>query len=194
MHLNKLLIETGINSAIIKDRQKLKRKSNSVNMLAEPAQTPQQDYRSTEILETIKPKTPAQSRVNQSSLLRILSTQISSICKDRHSTTSLGKTFQHMTTLTVKKLMFKWNFLCFNLCWLHLVHSLGTMGRRVQIHLYHPANDDPLCLTVQSTLNLSHHSLSSIYFISWSIRKLRETAESMTKGKVKTIHCSLLIL
>ena len=41
---------------------------------------------------------------------------------------SLGNLFQSFVTFRVKKffLMFRWNFLCFNLCLLSLVLSLGT--------------------------------------------------------------------
>jgi len=47
------------------------------------------------------------------------------------STASLGSLFQRSVTLSVKKFffMFRWNFLCFNLCLLPLVLSLGTTDK-----------------------------------------------------------------
>jgi len=51
-----------------------------------------------------------------------------SISREGDSTTSLGSLFQCSATLQIKKffLMFSWNFLCFSLCPLPIVLSLGT--------------------------------------------------------------------
>ena len=71
---------------------------------------------------------PCQSRVTCSRLHRTLSRRILNISREGDSTTSLGNLFQCSVTHRVKKffLMFRWNFLCFILCPLLLVLSLGT--------------------------------------------------------------------
>jgi len=68
------------------------------------------------------------SRVTYSRLHRTLSRQVLNISRERESTASLGSLFQCSVTLRGKKffLMFSWNFLCFSLCPLPLVLSLGT--------------------------------------------------------------------
>ena len=68
-----------------------------------------------------------QSRVTQSRLHRTASRRSLNISREGDSTTSLGSLSQGSITLTVKFfLVFSWNFLCFSLCPLPLVLSLGT--------------------------------------------------------------------
>jgi len=70
---------------------------------------------------------PCQSRVAYSRLHRTSSRQVFNISREGDSTTSLWNLFQCSVTLRVKKfLMFRQNFLCFSLCPLPLVLSLGT--------------------------------------------------------------------
>jgi len=71
---------------------------------------------------------PCRSRVTYSRLHRILSRWVLNISREGDSTTYLGSLFQCSVTLRGKKffLMFRRNFLCFNLCPLPLVLSLGT--------------------------------------------------------------------
>jgi len=71
---------------------------------------------------------PCRSRVIYSRLHRTLSRWVLNISREGDSTTSLGNLFQCSITLRVKKffLMFRRNFLCFGLCPLPLVLSLGT--------------------------------------------------------------------
>jgi len=68
------------------------------------------------------------SRVTYSRLHRTASRRVLKISRAGESTTPLGSLFQGSVTLRVKKffLMFSWNFLCFSLCPLPLVLSLGT--------------------------------------------------------------------
>ena len=75
--------------------------------------------------------TPCRSRVTQSKLHRTLSRRVLNISREGDSITSLGSLFQGSVTLRGKKffLMFSWNFLCFSLCPLPLVLSLGTTER-----------------------------------------------------------------
>jgi len=63
-----------------------------------------------------------------SRLHRTLSRWVLNISREGDSTTSLGSLFQGSITLRGKLffLMFSWNFLCFSLCPLPLVLSLGT--------------------------------------------------------------------
>lgn len=60
--------------------------------------------------------------------LRAVSKQVLNSSKDGDSTTSVDSLFQCLPTLTVKKifLLFKCDFLYFNICLLPLVLSLGT--------------------------------------------------------------------
>ena len=53
--------------------------------------------------------------------------------REGDSTTSLGSLGQGSVTLRGKKffLLFSWRFLCFSLCPLPLVLSLGTTGKRL---------------------------------------------------------------
>ena len=69
-----------------------------------------------------------QSRVIYSRLHRNFSRRVLNISREGDSTTSLGSLPQCSVTLRGKKffLMFRWNFLCFSLCPLPLVLSLGT--------------------------------------------------------------------
>ena len=71
---------------------------------------------------------PCRSRVTQSRLHRTLSRWVLNISREGDSTTSLGSLCQGSITLRVKKFfnVFRGNFLCFNLCPLPLVLSLGT--------------------------------------------------------------------
>jgi len=71
---------------------------------------------------------PCQSRVTYSRLHRTLSRRVLNISREGDSTASLGSLFQGSVTLRGKKffLMFRQNFLCFNLCPLPLVLLLGT--------------------------------------------------------------------
>ena len=59
---------------------------------------------------------------------RVTYRQVLNISREGDATTSLGSLFQGSVTLRVKKcfLVFNWNFLCFSLCPLPLVLSLGT--------------------------------------------------------------------
>jgi len=68
------------------------------------------------------------SRTTYSRLHRTLSRWVLNISREGESTTSLGSLFQCSVTLRGKKffLMFRQNFLCFSLCPLPLVLSLGT--------------------------------------------------------------------
>ena len=68
------------------------------------------------------------TRVTYSKLHRTLSRRVLNISREGDSTTPLGSLFQCCVTLREKKffLMFSWNFLCFSLCPLPLVLSLGT--------------------------------------------------------------------
>ena len=72
--------------------------------------------------------TLCRSRVTYSRMHRTLSRRVLNISRERDSTASLGSLFQCSVTLRGKKffLMFSWNFLCFSLCPLPLVLSLGT--------------------------------------------------------------------
>ena len=73
-------------------------------------------------------QTPHRSRVTYSRLHRTLSRRVLNISREGDSTTSLGSLFQCSVTLRGKKffLMFRQNFLCFSLCLLPLVLSLGN--------------------------------------------------------------------
>lgn len=51
---------------------------------------------------------------------------ILSVSRDEGSIASLGDLYLYWTTLTLRILMIKWNCLCFSLCLLPLVLSLGT--------------------------------------------------------------------
>jgi len=75
--------------------------------------------------------TPCQSRVTHSRLHRTLSRRVLNISREGDSTAPLGSLGQGSVTLRGKKffLMFSWNFLCFSLCPLPLVLSLGTTGK-----------------------------------------------------------------
>jgi len=72
--------------------------------------------------------TPCRSRVTQSRLHSTASRRGWNISREGDSATSLGSLGQGSVTLSVKKffLMFSWSFLCFSLCPLPLVLSLGT--------------------------------------------------------------------
>ena len=74
---------------------------------------------------------PCRSRVTYSRLHRTSYRQVFNISREGDSTTSLGSLFQCSVTLRGKKffLMFRRNFLCFSLCPLPLVLSLGTTGK-----------------------------------------------------------------
>ena len=88
--------------------------------------------------------TPCQSRVTQSRLHSTASRRVWNISREGDSTASQGSLGQGSVTLRGKKffLMFSWNFLCFSLCLLPLVLSLGTpemvqgrgLGHRCQPH------------------------------------------------------------
>jgi len=80
--------------------------------------------------------TPCQSRVTYSRLHRTLFRRGLSISREGDSTTSLGSLGQGSVTLRVKKffLLFSWSFLCFSLCPLPLVLSLGTTGKSLAPH------------------------------------------------------------
>jgi len=64
-------------------------------------------------------------------LHRTLSRWVLNISREGDSTSSLGSLGQGSVTLRGKKFffMFSWNFLCFSLCPLPLVLSLGTTGK-----------------------------------------------------------------
>ena len=66
--------------------------------------------------------------VTQSRLHRTASRRGLNISREGDSTASLGSLGQGFITLRLKKffLMFSWSFLCFSLCLLLLVLSLGT--------------------------------------------------------------------
>ena len=63
-----------------------------------------------------------------------------SISKDADSTTALDNLCQHLVTLTVRKcfLMFRGHLLCFCLCPLPLVLSLGTNAKSLAPSYPHP--------------------------------------------------------
>ena len=102
--------------------------------------------------------TPCWSRVTQSRLHRTLSRRVWNISREGDSTTSLGRLFQSSVTLRGKKffLMFRRNFLCFSLCPLPLVLSLGTkyIYTSPSIIVHHPctSGDGPWCARTQQTL------------------------------------------
>jgi len=75
--------------------------------------------------------TPCPSRVTQSRLHRTLSRRGWNISREGDSTASLGSLGQGSVTLRGKKFfpVFSWSFLCFSLCPLSLVLSLGTTGK-----------------------------------------------------------------
>ena len=83
---------------------------------------------------------PYWSRVTQSRLHRTLSRRVLNISREGESTTPLGNLFQSSVTLRGKKffLMFSWNFLCFSLCPLPLVLSLGTTEKSLAPSSWHP--------------------------------------------------------
>jgi len=62
------------------------------------------------------------------------------ISREGDSTAPLGSLCQGSVTLRGKKifLMFSWNFLCFSLCPLPLVLSLGTTGKSLTPSSWHP--------------------------------------------------------
>jgi len=72
--------------------------------------------------------TPCRSRVTYSRLHRTLSRRVLNISREGDTTASLGSLCQGSVTLRGKKffLTFRRNFLCFSLCPLPLVLSLGT--------------------------------------------------------------------
>jgi len=69
---------------------------------------------------------PKQGHLQQAA--QDLSRRVLNISREGESTASLGSLFQCFVTLRVRKffLMFRCNFLCFSLCPLPLVLSLGT--------------------------------------------------------------------
>ena len=71
---------------------------------------------------------PCQRRVTQSRLHRNSSRQVLNISTEGESTTPLDSLFQCSISLRAKKFfpVFRYNFLCFSLCPLPLVLSLGT--------------------------------------------------------------------
>ena len=73
------------------------------------------------------------------------------ISREGDSTTSLGSLLQGSVTLRVKKffLMFRRNFLCFSLCPLPLVLSLGTTGKNLA-----PSFWNPPCRYLQDPLSV----------------------------------------
>jgi len=74
---------------------------------------------------------PCPSRVTHSRLHRSMSRRGWNISREGDSTVSLGSLGQGSGTLRGKKffLIFSWSFLCFSLCPLPLVLSLGTKCR-----------------------------------------------------------------
>jgi len=84
--------------------------------------------------------TPCQSRVTYSRLHRTLSRWILNISREGDSTAPLGSLGQGSITLRMKKffLLFSWNFLCFSLCPLLLVLSLGTTEKNLAPSSWHP--------------------------------------------------------
>ena len=99
------------------------------------------------------------SRVTYSKLHRTLSRRVLNISREGESTTSLGSLFQCSVTLRGKKffLMFRRNFLCFSLCPLPLVLSLGTRNRSdLQILV--------LVLGTMGTFNIKKKSIKSCDF------------------------------
>ena len=83
---------------------------------------------------------PCRSRVTHSRLHRTLSRWVWNISREGDSTASLGSLYQCSVILRGKKffLMFSWNFLCFSLCPLPLVLSLGTTGKSLAPSSWHP--------------------------------------------------------
>ena len=80
------------------------------------------------------------SRVTYSRLHRTLSRRVLNISREGDSTTSLSSLFQCSVTLRGKKffLISSWNFLCFSLCPLPLVLSLGTTEKSLAPSSRHP--------------------------------------------------------
>ena len=83
---------------------------------------------------------PCSSRATYSRLPRTMSRRLLNLPKDGDSTTSLGNLCQCLVTLTAKKclLMFRANLLCFSLCPLPLVLSLGTTEESLTPSSLHP--------------------------------------------------------
>jgi len=75
--------------------------------------------------------TLCRSRVTQSRLHSTTARRVWNISREGDCTASLDSLGQVSITLRLKKffLMFSWNFLCFSLCPLPLVLSLGTTGK-----------------------------------------------------------------
>jgi len=95
------------------------------------------------------------SRVTYSRLHRAASRWVLNISREGDSTTYLGSLFQCSVTLRGKKffLMFRRNFLCFSLCPLPLVLSLGITEK-----------SGPILLTPTLEIyRLSHHWQFTIY-------------------------------
>jgi len=78
---------------------------------------------------------PCQSRVTYSRLHRTLSRRVLNISREGDSTTSLGSLCQGSVTLRGKLLFhtFRRNFLCFSLCPLPLVLSLGITEKSLAL-------------------------------------------------------------
>ena len=97
-----------------------------------------------------------QSRVTYSRLHRTFSRRVLNISREKDSTIPLGSPFQCSVTLRGKKffLMFSWNFLCFNLCPLPLVLSLGTTGKSLA-----PSSWPPPCRYLEAFLRSPQPSL-----------------------------------
>ncbi|XP_068775232.1 uncharacterized protein [Struthio camelus] len=85
-------------------------------------------------------QSPCSSRVIWSILPRIASRRVLNISSQGDSTTSLGNLFPCSVTLTGKKffLVFSWNCVCFSLCPLPLVLSLGTTEKSLAPSSRHP--------------------------------------------------------
>ena len=81
------------------------------------------------------------SRATYSQLLGTMSRQLLSISKDGDYTPSPGNLCQSLVTLIVKKcfLMFRQSLLCFSLCPLPLVLSLGSTEKSLTPSSVHPS-------------------------------------------------------
>lgn len=70
----------------------------------------------------------------------MVSRQVLNVSRDTDPTASLGSLFQGSAPLNVQKfpLVFRQNFLCFSLCPLACVLSLGTTGKSLALSSWHP--------------------------------------------------------
>ena len=155
-------------------------------------------------------QSPYWSRVTYSRLHRTASRQVLNISREGVSKTALGNLFQCSVILRGKKffLMFRWNFLCFSLCPLPLVLSLGSTEKslapsswltlQIFISIYKVPSQPSLLQAEQAQLPqpflvgeilLSPHHLRCFFFLiafCWSL--VNEVFTFLIKEPAKLIH------